>query len=87
MHLQLLQKPVYELIASRPTAWQLRLVPCFQQSDAGTLSLNQLGKHKPGRPRFHLFYRFPDLVFVAAKSEEAGPVISAVADIVGIQRV
>jgi len=27
----------------------------FQQSDAGTLSLNQLGKHKPGRPRFHLF--------------------------------
>jgi len=26
MHLQLLQKPVYELIASRPAVWQLRLV-------------------------------------------------------------
>jgi len=38
------------------TMWGPRsplLIPRFQQSDAGTLSLNQWGKHKQGRPSFH----------------------------------
>jgi len=47
------------------------------------LSISEASKSRAG-PGFILFNGIPVLVFVAAKSQKAGPVISAVADIAKI---